>query len=386
MSEQQFECADCGSSENIEDGRELSYSDLVCETCYETYFQCDHCEEHAPRTERQKTESGGEICDRCQSRHYTYSNIQLCYIPDDTTVTFRDSDEIVSESYAENYGYQSDSGDWYQDEENIPRSGLHPYEENVLDRCKYNRKLVEQGAVLFGVELEMEPRGRTEQSDLIEALGGITQEKFILKEDGSLDDGVELVTIPLSLEDHLSRFGWEHVLDPLRTIAKSGADTDNCGMHVHINKAALSPLQIGKMLVFLNSTVLRDQITIIAQRDSNTFCKRSDKKFTDGRAISEYRHDIVNVGLLTVEIRMFRGNLRADRVFKNLEFCHALVVFCRDASLTEIERWEEFASWLLKRRSQYPHLVSFLAEKGVAAFQKGRRVRTPRAEEAVTCA
>jgi len=245
---------------------------------------------------------------------------------------------------------------------------------------------VEQGALLFGVELEMEPRGRTEQSDLIEALGGITQEKFILKEDGSLDDGVELVTIPLSLEDHLSRFGWEHVLDPLRTIAKSGADTDNCGMHVHINKAALSPLQIGKMLVFLNSTVLRDQITIIAQRDSNTFCKRSDKKFTDGRAISEYRHDIVNVGLLTVEIRMFRGNLRADRVFKNLEFCHALVVFCRDASLTEIERWEEFASWLLKRRSQYPHLVSFLAEKGVAAFQKGRRVRTPRAEEAVTCA
>jgi hypothetical protein len=386
MSEQQFQCADCSGTEDIDDGHELSNGDRVCESCYEAYFRCGHCEEDAPRTERQRTESGRGICDRCQSRHYTYSNIQACYISDDSTVTFQDSDEVVSESWAENYGYQSDSGDWYQDERNMPRTGLHAYEENVLNWCEYNRKLVEEGALLFGVELEMEPTGRADQSDLIEALGGITGTKFILKEDGSLDGGVELVTIPLSLEDHTARFGWEAVLDPLRSIAKSGADTENCGMHVHINKAALSSLQIGKMLVFLNSTAMRDQVTTIAQRESNTFCRRSDKKFTDGRTTSEYRHDIANVGLATVEIRMFRGNLRADRVFKNIEFCHALVLFCRDASLTQIERWEEFAAWLLKRRSQYPHLVSFLAEKGVTGFQEARRVRKARAEEAVTCA
>lgn len=386
MSEQQFECADCSGSEDIDDGHELSNSNRVCESCYQAYFRCDHCEEDAPRTERQRTESGRGICDRCQSRHYTYSNIQGCYIPDDSTVTFRDSDEVVSESWAENYGYQTDSGDWYQDEENVPRTGLHPYEDNVLDWCKYDRKLVERGALLFGVELEMEPTGRAEQADLIDALGGITGKKFILKEDGSLDDGVEIVTIPLSLEDHTTRFGWEEVLDPLRSIAKSGVDTDNCGMHVHINKAALSPLQIGKMLVFLNSALLRNQITIIAQRESNTYCKRSDKKFTDGRGISEYRHDVANVGFATVEIRMFRGNLRADRVLKNLEFCHALVLFCRDASLTEVERWDGFATWLLKRRSQYPHLVNFLAEKEVARFQGAHRVRKALAQEAVTCA
>jgi hypothetical protein len=108
--------------------------------------------------------------------------------------------------------------------------------------------------------------------------------------------GVELVTISLSLEDHLARSGWQKVLNPLRSIAKSGSGTENCGMHVHINKAALSPLQIGKMLVFLNSTVLRDQITTIAQRESNVFCTRSVRKFTDGRGLSEHRHDVANVG------------------------------------------------------------------------------------------
>jgi hypothetical protein len=386
MSEQLFECVDCGGSEDVDDGHELTNGDQVCTVCYAAYFRCNHCEADAVRTERRMTESGEGICDDCQSRHYTYSNIQERYIPNDSTVTFRDSDEVASESWAETYGYQTDSGHWYQDEENVPRSGLHPYEEDVLSWCKYDRKLVGRGALLFGVELEMEPTGRAEQSDLIDALGGITREKFILKEDGSLDDGVELVTIPLSLEDHSTRFGWEQVLDPLRSIAKSGVDTDNCGMHVHINKAALSPLQIGKMLVFLNSTVLRDQITIIAQREGNTYCKRSDKKFTDGRGISEYRHDIANLGSATVEIRMFRGNLRADRVLKNLEFCHALVLFCRDVSLTEIERWDEFAAWVLKRRSQYPHLVKFLAEKGVVRFQGSREVGKVRAGEAVTCA
>jgi hypothetical protein len=386
MSKQQFECADCGESEDIEDGHKLSNGNEVCEACYEDYFCCDHCENHAPSEESRPTTSEEDICEECQSHHFTYSSIQGRYVPDDEAVTLRDSDEVVSETWAENHAFQTDEGDWYQDEDNIPSSGLHEYEADVLDWCKYNTDAIHRGALLFGVELEMEPRSGHDQSDLTAALGGITQKQYILKEDGSLDDGVELVTVPLTLEDHTSRFGWGKVLDPLRLIAKSGVDTDNCGMHVHINKSALTPLQIGKMLVFLNSVVLQDQITTIAQRDSNTFCQRRAKKFTDGRELSEYRHDIVNVGVSTVEIRMFRGNLRAERVYKNLEFCHALVRYCKDASLTDIERWDEFASWLLKRRSQYPHLVDFLIDKRVIGFRQARRDRKAAAGEVVTCA
>lgn len=72
---------------------------------------------------------------------------------------------------------------------------------------------------------------------------------------------------------------------------------------------------------------------------------------------------------------MFRGNLRAERVFKNLEFYHALVLFCRDASLAEVERWDEFASWVLKRRSQYTHLVKFLSDRQVPGKGIERNVR-----------
>ncbi len=123
-------------------------------------------------------------------------------------------------------------------------------------------------------------------------------------------------------------------------------------MHVHINKASLTSLQIGKMLVFLNSAAMSQWITAIAQRESNGYCERSQKKVTDGKCASGGRYDIANVAQTTVEIRMFRGSLLTDRVLKNIEFCHALVTYCRDTSIKVIEQWAEFASWLLKRRSQ----------------------------------
>jgi hypothetical protein len=207
----------------------------------------------------------------------------------------------------------------------------------------------------------MEPRGRSSQSEVIGALGGRSNENYILKSDGSLNCGVELVTIPLTLEQHKKDFDWHAVLKPVARIAKSGAGTTSCGIHVHINKRALTALQIGKMLVFANSPACARQLTVIAQRESNGYCNRSKKKITDGAHNSNDRYDILNVGHRgTVEVRMFRGNLRPERVLKNLEFCHALVTYCRDCSLADIERWDLFADWLLKRRGQYPELVKFL--------------------------
>jgi hypothetical protein len=387
MSEsQQFECSDCGAITDQSDACELSTVDLVCSVCFQKYFACSRCGGYAPRSERGRTERGSDICGTCQSDYFTHSGIQGCFIDTESVVTLQDSGEDVSDSWAEEHAYRSDAGLWYQDEENLPTSLLLEHDENVLTWCKFDRKRLGKGSLVFGVELEMEPTGDASQGDIIHAFGGCARSQYILKEDGSLEDGVELVTVPLTLEEHLTRFGWEQVLAPVRNVAKSGVGTNRCGMHVHVNKAALSSLQIGKMLVFLNSIVMRDYITTIAQRESNTYCTRSAKKVTDGSARSDSRYDIVNVGGATVEIRMFRGNLRTERVFKNLEFCHALVLFCRDASLTEIERWDEFAAWLLTRRSQYPHLVRFLADTQSPRFKGAVRPRKGAAEEVVTCA
>jgi hypothetical protein len=382
----QFECSNCERSADIDTGEELSTGERVCEACAEQFFRCASCEESTRSVNSKLAEDDHEICKECARQRYRYSSIQECYVRVEDAVELCDSGSVVSESWAERNAYASQDGCWYEDEDNVPRCIVHDYWDNVLEFCAYDKKSLDNGALVFGVELEMEPKGTSSQGDLVDALGGPTSTQFILKEDGSLDSGVEIVTVPLTLEGHLSTFGWPEVLSPLRGIAKSGARTHSCGMHVHINKAALTALQIGKMQVFLNCAAMRDQITLIAQRESNSYCERKIKKLTDGGAPSLNRHDIVNVGKRTVEIRMFRGNLRADRVLKNLEFCHALVMYSRDASLKFIELWSEFASWLLKRRSHYPHLVQFLAEKGEPRFAECGRAPKAKRQESITCA
>ena len=384
---QQFECADCRGETDPETSEELTNGELVCCRCAVWYFRCAHCDENAQRSNRQAVrEDDEEICDKCAGRHYTYSGVQSCYVADESTVTLCDTDEVVSDSWAEENAYQSEGGEFYQYEDSVASNTLHDYGEDVLEWCEYNRESLENGALAFGVELEMESRRNSSQEEIAEALGSRTTERYILKEDESLDYGVELVCIPLTLEEHRTVFDWQGVLEPVQHIAVSGPGTKNCGMHVHINKAALTPLQIGKMLVFLNSPLMRRHITTVAQRESNEYCKRSAKKLTDGRGCSADRHDIVNVGHETVEVRMFRGTLKAKRVLKNIEFCHALVMYCRDTSLNSLECWEVFASWLIERRGQYPNLVRFLAEKEDPCFVGAVRPRPTQPEEILACA
>jgi hypothetical protein len=144
-------------------------------------------------------------------------------------------------------------------------------------------------------------------------------------------------------------------------------------MHVHINKAALSPLLIGKLLVFLNHDYTDELVCIIAQRSSNGYCDKAEKRLKDGgyawgQGRSADRYERLNVTRTTCEVRIFRGNLRPERVLKNIEFCHAAVGFCRDVSMQDVASPRAFKDFLLKNRSIYPELVRFLGEKKVPAF------------------
>lgn len=70
---------------------------------------------------------------------------------------------------------------------------------------------------------------------------------------------------------------------------------------------------------------------------------------------------------------MFRGNLRPERVFKNIEFCHALVQYARQTSLQDLSDWGNFTRWLTAKRGQYPFLVQFLIDKAAVGFRQLER-------------
>lgn len=276
-----------------------------------------------------------------------------------------------------NYYCHESSREWNtypeeSEEEDSQNDRLLNYSTDIFDILNWPRENAKD-ALVFGVELEIEGRGDTYSNDLVDILGGSKGTKTgraILKYDGSLSNsrGCEIVTLPYTLEQHRKPGLWDVLLDSrLQAHARSGAGTTNCGMHVHINRCALSALTVGKMVVFLNNPDNGGFVTTVAQRQSGSYCVRdSAKKHSD--ALHGYdmsRYDIINIsGGATVEVRMFRGNVRPERVLKNIEFCHALVRFCESHGITQAQRWGVFADWLSKQRKSYPNLYGFLAEKG----------------------
>lgn len=321
-------------------------------------------------------------CSACRDRLYIRSNLmnswlprsaELVTLPYDYLQTDSEEDTVTLEWAEENLYFDEDTETW---ERSMPeRLHLQSYSANPLDSIAWDPRN-KPNALVFGVELEFESNNSSEtgQRGLIRALGGNTGKSFILKGDGSLTWGVELVTTPFTLSQHKDGTGvdWKKITEALAAKAHSGTVTEHCGMHVHINKKALSALTIGKMLVFLNDSKLAPLITTIAQRGSGGYCSRSAKKLTDGTRSSESRYDIMNVSVRhpTCEVRMFRGNLALERIYKNIEFCHALVQYCRQASMRSLTDWGNFSRWLIANRGQYQNLVRFLLDKEAIGFRQ----------------
>jgi len=330
-------------------------------------------------------EGGNTVCESC-IEGYMYSEIQGTYIDADSAVGLHETDERVSPAYRNNHCYQSrmDLDEWFEydynrdeyDEEYLSQHGdgetIYEYHEtDAIDALGWPDETPENG-LCFGVELEMEHKTRASYAGMLElsqALKGRDGNgKYILMHDGSLNaSGVELITLPYTLDGHQKGFNWAAVLDPTKGIGRSGSGTEACGMHVHINRKAISALTLGKMLVFMNSAANSKLVELIAQRDGGQWARRVAKKITDGKKTDGDKYEALHIGHKTIECRIFKGNLRPDRVLKNIEFCHAMVNYARDASMQEVTGYDGFLKWINARKGIYSNLVKFLAEKKNAA-------------------
>ena len=372
----------------------------VCATCEEspddcTCSTCERCDERVldsdvrvlleMRAHRWQS-ADTTYCESCADRRelmsvagvrYTRSDGlgsygAHCVIDTSDLVRNSDSGDYGTQEYASEHWYYHENDDAYHsepeesddddsdDDDSDENSGLLSYGTDVLDRCAWPSE-TPRDSLCYGVELEMEAEGGSVR-DIVEQLDR-SAEHHILKSDGSLNNGAELVTVPFTLEGHRTLYPWAHILKTARSVASSG-DTSTCGMHIHVNRRALSPMTLGKMLVFVNAPQNVAYIKTVAQRDPSRWAAFKEKTLADGEKLSDSRYEAINVTSKTAEFRIFRGNLRLERVMKNLEFVDALIHFCakhRPGRMT----WRAFVYWLKHTKRDYPNLRAFLAEKGI---------------------
>ena len=217
-----------------------------------------------------------------------------------------------------------------------------------------------KGSRYFGVELETEVESGAPE-DIKKHLISIDElmgDSVIMKSDGSLRNGIEIVTKPATLSKQYVL--WDKFLSSKHHGLVSWK-SPRCGMHVHVGKDSLKDETTAKAVCFVNSESNRKFIYVIAGRKDSNYAKYKEKTL-DEALKSNDRHENINVtNPHTVEFRLFKGTLRKQSVFKNIEFCDAIMEFCaQDIELSTAMNRASFIKFVKDHEDRWPHLMAFI--------------------------
>ncbi len=199
-------------------------------------------------------------------------------------------------------------------------------------------------------------------------------ENLYIKTDGSLDEGLELVTHPMTLEYHLNEMPWAEVLRKAQSMGYLSHAAGTCGLHVHISRLAFGctyeqqEAAIARLLYFVEkfwAELLR--FSRRTQSQMNRWAARYGIRLTPSEQMNHAknscagRYTAVNLtNSDTVEIRMFRGTLKLNTLKATLQMVNHLVevaVSMSDAAVQDMS-WFEFLDDINE-----PELIQYLKER-----------------------
>ena len=291
----------------------------------------------------------------------------------------RRDEEEYNEDYDEDCSYEHERYCYnytYPVHENL--NVQYREDETIDDNLDTSKDL------LYGVELEVMARNSM-PDDYPDTLHDYNGDWFKCKKDGSLDEGnggFEICTAPSTfkfLKDRFTQmFNSDYWTDENGSTYVKGWNTTCAGLHIHINKKALTPLEVGKLLVFVNDKKNARFIEDIAGRNMGRWCASKTKKISDGQYRSDDRYEAVNtVPSKTVELRIFKSNVSEHGFMRALEFTDGMIRYLKQSSMREQSlSYKSFISYIKKpeNRSEYPNFWSWLITNGYVLGTPSRNV------------
>lgn len=322
---------------------------------------CNHCGERF-----NADEDGCSRCDYCQScidrgrvEHYTCANCGRCHSGDRGHCFDCGNADCCASFACDEESHCTDCCDHEESRSYVQSYGCRDYPSSIPSVASRN-------FLYLGVENETEVISTSELDDVACLIHDKHSHEILMKEDGSLDNGIELVSGKYSLEAHQAL--WPRLCE---TAVKAGLRSwkhSTTGLHVHLSRRFFSQLALGKFVVFINSDnqEVRRNIRKLAGRDSNGYACIEKKKLTQIHG-ENGRYEAVNLtNSATIEVRIFKGTLKASHVLADIEFCHAVAYWVSQCSILECESWLSFWAYVLKNKKQYRNLVAFFDPASVA--------------------
>jgi hypothetical protein len=318
----------------------------VCDRCFEQkYRECLECHDRF-NSYSVKVHGAQCFCQNCFNKKYQQCTHCSAIVPIGTLKMVVRGGHNVCDTCFDYYG----PIDLYERKVKTEFHGMPPH--------------------FMGVELEVEmedgnKKKRGKKAQEVQDL--FPQDFVILKEDGSLGCGFEIVTQPTDLIEHKKM--WNPFFDKRPENLKS-FNTTSCGLHVHCSRKPLSLLTIAKIVVFVNGPENKSFVETIAGRGACRYCAIKKKNYgivkTNVVSQRNERYEAVNLcNKDTIEFRLFKGTLKRESFFKAIEFCDSLVKFCMTANYSVVycRSKENYIAYVESHKKDYPHLNAFISAK-----------------------
>ena len=273
-----MKCSYCGNNVNANDVVVTDFG-FICKDCLKagggTYHKCLACGTY--------TDNENMICDNCTSGVYV---------------------------------------------KNINSYGTKP--KPIFKNYKYDKN-IPLGKRYYGLELEY---SNTDSIKVKETMFDLYKDKWLYnKSDGSLNNGVEIVTSPCDYKSIMCLL--DKMKEPIKNITSGTKYTQNAGIHIHVSKKSIPSYNIYKLSYLLNNIQAKELSSIMFYLSGRNV-KVSDNYsgiYTKIGGTTKFKNDTDRYLALnltnehTIEFRIFKATNDMDKVKSYINFVESMINF-----------------------------------------------------------
>ena len=330
--------------------------DRICDACAaEHSVTCENCGERI-YNDLNSGDSQTPLCSRCYDRYY---------------VTCDHCGRVLLET--DSY-YDNDDIFCYPCFVQHRRRVIHDY------YYKPEPIFYGEGNRYMGVELEIDEGGESDSKaeKILAVANQDGNELMYIKRDGSLRDGMEIVTMPCSLKYHCTQVPWGDVMKKAKELSYVSHQANTCGLHIHIGRKSFGDNVdeqdrcIARILYFFEKHW--EELLKFSRRTPGQLEQWAARYGYKDRPMdildhakkggNRGRYSCINLeNSQTIEFRIFRGTLRLSSFIAALQLVDKIcdVAICLSDEELKAVSWTSFVSGISK--DTYPELVQYLKER-----------------------
>ena len=397
------QCADCGDYILKDDAIETNDGDFICEYCRDNdYYTCEHCGEVFHSDDMVYIEDREMyVCESCADSHFYQCECCNKYFSDRAVYQTYDDNWVCQHCYDDDYRTCEDCGravhydDAYYNERDevdyCPNcEGNHKHNDSIYGYHDYEcfKKKQAIGEIgskeFFGLEIEV-----SGDEDYADEFLDIVPD-VVLMRDGSIDEGFEIVTEPMTRK-YIEENFIPNLAEGMKFLNDEGFRGHNKGgIHIHVSQEVFTK----EMLCVLRNVLYSDDsenlevwkaITQRKQSEIDHWCRYDEAKDCSTILSSDCDYPKIASGRYTAlnhdertgtyEFRIFNSNTRIERIKKNIQTVYSLIDYANyKAPRYYSANTVNYIEFVKENNEFYPDLYAFLYEMGIVQRIEEERV------------